>query len=366
MGINYLTSVFGGMMLSFALALMLVGLFRYYGPKDLNMRKKRAAHSRPTSRLGGVAVCLSILFTILIHGHPLHLEIAISAIPIFFVGLLEDVGHRQKPKVRLAIGALSAAIFIIHEGIYISSVGIEWGNFVLSVTPIAILFTIFCVVALTNALNFIDGINGLASGKTLIAAFALMWLSDTYNEPNLALLGTAIFSASLGLFMLNYPKGRIFLGDAGAYTLGFLLAVSLITLHSKHPEISAWSILLVIFWPIADMGHSIIRRMLNKRRLDRPDNLHVHHVIMRSLMIVAGVRISKQLANPLATAIILPLSAVPVTLGLVFNQNNGLCMAMFFGFALLFACTHCGIIKATRWYILVAQKPKKNVFNETK
>lgn len=115
-----------------------------------------------------------------------------------------------------------------------------------------------------------------------------------------------------------------------------------------------------------EMGHSIIRRMLHKRRLDRPDNLHVHHVIMRSLMIVAGGRISKQWANPLATAIILPLTAVPVTLGLVFNQNNGLCMALFFGFALLFACTHCGIIKATRWYILVAQKPKKNVFNETK
>lgn len=94
-------------------------------------------------------------------------------------------------------------------------------------------------------------------------------------------------SASLSLFMLNYPQGRIFLGDAGAYTLGFLLAVSLITLHSKHIEISAWSILLLIFWPLADMGHSIFRRRLHGKRSDRPDKLHLHHVIMRSLVILS-------------------------------------------------------------------------------
>jgi len=355
---TYFLIAFLGLMLSFMGALTLAGLFEYFGRQDLNIHKKRAAHSRPTSRLGGLAVCLSVLIVILIDNGPWNLGIAVSAFPVFVVGLMEDLGRSLEPKIRLAVGALSASIFIFLKRQYISDVGIEWVNLLLSVTPIAIAFTVFCVVALINALNFIDGINGLASGKTLIASFALIWLSRTYNEPNLTFLGVAIFSASLGLFMLNFPKGRIFLGDAGAYTMGFLLAVSMITLYNKHQEISAWSILLVIFWPIADAGHSIFRRRLKRKRSDRPDYMHLHHVIMRSLMITSGARLSKQWANPLATAIILPMATLPVVLGVVYNQNNGLCMGLFWGFALLFAFTHSGVTRATRRRMFVIRRPK--------
>lgn len=340
---NFL-SAFLGLALSFIFALGLAGLFRITGTKDLNILKRRAAHSMPTSRLGGLAVCLAIVIVIIFNGKLYHLEIASCAIPIFLVGLLEDFGRPIKPLLRLAVGALSGSFFVILEGQFITNVGIEWINVVFSASPIAIIFTVFCIVALINAINFIDGINGLASGKTLIAAFALMWLSNQYNEANLALLGTAIFSSSLGLFMVNYPQGRIFLGDAGSYTLGFLLAVSLITLQSKHPEISAWSILLVIFWPIADMSHSIFRRWLKGRRSDRPDYMHLHHVIMRSLIIFTNGRLSKAVANPLATAIILPLAALPVLIGVLHSENNTFCMVLFVVFSVFFSVTHAAII----------------------
>jgi len=361
---NFLTSILG-LALSFTFALILAGLFSLFGRKDLNIYKKRAAHSNPTSRLGGLAVCSSIVAVIATNYEIWNFNVAISALPIFFPGLMEDLGRSIRPKLRIAAGALSAAIFVFLEGYYIKDVGIEWLNFVLSVTPIAIAFTVFCVVALINAMNFIDGINGLASGKALIASFALMYLSNVYNEPNLTLLGTAIFTASLGLFMVNYPQGRIFLGDAGAYTLGFLLATSLITLQNKHSEISAWSILLIIFWPISDMAHSIFRRWIRRQRSDRPDALHLHHVIMRSLVISSCGRISKQWANPLATAIILPMAALPVALGVVYTQSDDLCMILFLVFALLFACAHSYITNATRRRIFLVRRPKKNSFTET-
>jgi len=345
---TYLTSAFLGLSLSFSIALMIAGIFKYFGSRDDNVYKKRAAHSQPTSRLGGVAVCLAVLVVILINAETWHLEIVMASLPIFIAGLMEDLNRPMKPRLRLAVGALSAVIFLVLQQIYITDVGIEWLNVVLSLPPFAIAFTIFCIVALINALNFIDGINGLASGKTLIAAFALMWLSNHYNEPNLTLLATAIFSASLGLFMVNYPQGRIFLGDAGAYALGFLLAVSLITLKAKNPGISAWSIMLIIFWPIADMGHSIFRRRLNRKRSDRPDYMHLHQVVMRSLVIFAGRRLSKVAANPLATAIILPLAALPVLLGVLYHQNNALCMFLFVGFSVLFSLAHAGITRTAR------------------
>jgi len=351
---NFMTAILG-LTLSFTLALTLAGVFRLFGRQDLNIHKKRAAHSHPTSRLGGLAVFLSIFVVIATNYASWNFNIAISAFPIFVAGLMEDLGRSIKPKLRLAVGAFSAGLFVYFERYYINDVGIGWVNLALSMTPIAMAFTVFCVVALINAMNFIDGINGLASGKTLIAAFALTWLSNIYNEPNITLLGTAIFTASLGLFMVNYPQGRIFLGDAGAYTLGFLLAVSLITLQSKHPEISAWSILLIIFWPIADMAHSIVRRRIRRWRSDRPDALHLHHVIMRSVVILSNGRISRQLANPLATAIILPMAALPVALGVVYSDNDILCGALTLVFALLFTCIHFNIIKATRRRIFVVR-----------
>ena len=96
------------------------------------------------------------------------------------------------------------------------------------------------------------------------------------------------------------------MGDGGAYTLGFLLAACLITLHHRHPEISPWAILLVIFWPIADIAHSIVRRRLSGKRPDRPDMMHMHHVVMRTLTTISEGRVTRQIANPLATALILP------------------------------------------------------------
>ena len=150
----------------------------------------------------------------------------------------------------------------------------------------------------------------------------------SYSEPGLAVLSLAIFTSTLGLFMLNYPQGRIFMGDAGAYTLGFLLAACLITLHHRHPEILPWAILLVIFWPIADMAHSIVRRRLGGKKPDRPDMVHMHHVVMRTLTAYSGGRITRQIANPLATALILPLASVPVICGYVFRENNTLCVSL--------------------------------------
>ena len=362
---DYLWVAFSALILSFTLAIGMSGFFKYFQATDLNHLKKRASHSQATSRLGGLAVCLAILFIILLESDAWHLNIVISVLPLFIAGLLEDIGRPIKPKLRLALGVLSAAIFIALKGRFISDVGIEWANLFLLVTPIAIAFTIFCIVALVNALNFIDGVNGLASGKTLISSFALMSLSIEFNEPNLTLLGMVIFSSSLGLFLVNYPRGRIFLGDAGAYTLGFLLSVSLITLQSKHPEISAWSVLLIIFWPIADMGHSIFRRKLKRKRSDRPDYLHLHHVIMRSLIILSHRRISKRWANPIATAIILPLAAIPVVLGVMYYQNNRLSMVLFFSFTLLFACTHASVIKITRRRSVSLGRSNKNDFTVT-
>ena len=349
-GIIYNMQIDGliGTVVAFVFALAFMVLYRLSASRDPNLSEHRASHMRPTSRLGGVAVSAAVLLTLTYAKVPVKLDILLCAIPVFLMGLSEDLHHPIKPKIRLVIAAISAIAFIWFQGSLIHSVGLPILDDVLSLEIVGFLFTIFCIVALTNALNFIDGINGLASGKTMIVAGAIWMFSMSYNEPGLAVLSLAILTSTLGLFMLNYPQGRIFMGDAGAYTLGFLLAACLIALHHRHPEISPWAILLVIFWPIADMAHSIVRRRLSGKRPDRPDMMHMHHVVMRTLTAYSNGRITRQIANPLATALILPLASVPVVCGYAFRENNTLCMSLTLAFFVGFFVLHASLVRLSK------------------
>ena len=337
-----------GTVVAFVLALTFMAIYRLSAFADPNLSEHRASHMRPTSRLGGVAVSAAVLIALTYAKVPVKLDILLCALPVFLMGLSEDLHFTIKPKMRLVIASVSASAFIWVQGSLIQSVGLPILDDALSITIVSTLFTIFCLVALTNALNFIDGINGLASGKTMIVASAIWMFSMSYSEPGLAVLSLAIFTSTLGLFMLNYPQGRIFMGDAGAYTLGFLLAACLITLHHRHPEISPWAILLVIFWPIADMAHSIVRRRLGGKRPDRPDMMHMHHVVMRTLTTCSGGRIKRQIANPLATALILPPASVPVICGYVFRENNMLCMSLTVAFFVGFFALHASLVRLSK------------------
>ena len=134
----------------------------------------------------------------------------------------------------------------------------------------------------------------------------------------IAHLATLVMFATFGLFILNFPLGRIFMGDAGAYSLGFILAWMIIFLMHRQPEISAWAMLAVIFWPVMDTVFAIGRRRLSNGQADKPDRLHFHQLIMRFWQIMSGGKLSKKVANPLATVTILPLAALPVMGGVVF------------------------------------------------
>ena len=337
-----------GTVIAFLLALAFMALHRLSASADPNLLEHRASHIRPTSRLGGVAVAAAVLIALTYAKVPVKFDILLCALPVFLMGLSEDLHYTIKPKIRLVIASVSASAFIWVQGSLIQSVGLPILDDALSLIVVSTIFTIFCLVALTNALNFIDGINGLASGKTMIVAGAIWMFSISYSEPVLAVLSLAIFTSTLGLFMLNYPQGRIFMGDAGAYTLGFLLAACLITLHHRHPEISPWAILLVIFWPIADMAHSIVRRRLGGKGPDRADMMHMHHVVMRTLTAYSNGRITRQIANPLATALILPLASVPVICGYVFRENNALCMSLALAFFVGFFALHTFLVRLSK------------------
>ena len=126
--------------------------------------------------------------------------------------------------------------------------------------PVGILFTIFATVGVVNAFNLIDGLNGLSSYVTASVAVSLSIISFQAGNTQISIFLVLVVAAVLGFMALNFPMGKIFLGDGGAYTLGHLLVWSAIILINSAAEISAFAILLVFFWPVADTGLAIWRR----------------------------------------------------------------------------------------------------------
>jgi UDP-N-acetylmuramyl pentapeptide phosphotransferase/UDP-N-acetylglucosamine-1-phosphate transferase len=145
-------------------------------------------------------------------------------------------------------------------------------------------------------------------------------------------------AATMGFLVLNFPSGKIFLGDAGAYTLGFLLAWMGIALISRNPDVAPISVVMIMFWPLADLSLAIYRRYRCNLPVSHPDRLHFHQIVMRGLEICVLGRGRRSVANPMATLVLLPLIATPVVVGVLMHDLPRLsfvalvvCLAAFFG-----------------------------------
>ena len=294
----------------------------FFNLEDVNLRARQASHLTPTSRLGGIAILISsAVFSLILTGFN-GWELFVTVSPLFLAGLFEDIGFKSSPRIRLLVAGVCSAVAIYLYQAWLSNidtVGVDW---LLSFPIVGILFTIFAIVGLINAINLIDGVNGLACGQVMISAFCISILATNVGENNISTLALVIAFSTLGVFLINYPFGYLFLGDAGAYTLGFLLAWMLVLLSHRQPQLSDWSLLCLIIWPVFDTFLAIIRRKFMSRSPGSPDRLHFHQVIMRASQIMSKGRISKKMANPLATTIILPMAVVPAIGGVIYSHDS--------------------------------------------
>ena len=324
----------------------------------------QSAHSGFIPRVGGLAIYISILVLIplLSFGFiPLSVVfnlnvgqitwLILSALPVFSVGLAEDIGYAMSSKARLIASAVSSLAVILFFKVWLSRLGIPGFDILLQFMPFAILFTIFATVGVVNAFNLIDGLNGLSSFITISVAFSLSIIAFNSDNTQIAIFLVLIISAVLGFMILNFPMGKIFLGDGGAYALGHLLVWSAIILVDNSMELSPFAILLIFFWPVADTGLAIWRRWKLGNPTDRPDRLHFHQLAMRYLEIRFFGRDRREMTNPTATLILVPLISVPQILGVLFWNNFVATVWCTFGVGLLFVLTYfigLNVAKASR------------------
>ena len=329
---------------------------------EVDQTAVQSAHSGFVPRVGGLAIYISILVLIplLSLGFiPLSVVfdldaeqltlLIVSAAPVFSVGLTEDLGYDMSPKTRLIASAASSLVAILLFKVWLENLGIPGVDTLLIFAPFGILFTIFATVGVVNAFNLIDGLNGLSSYATVSVAFSLSIIAFQAGNTQVSIFLVLMVAAVLGFMVLNFPMGKIFLGDGGAYALGHLLTWSAIILINDANEVSAFAILLIFFWPVADTGLAIWRRWKLGNPTDRPDRLHFHQLAMRFLEIRFFGRDKREIANPLATLILIPLISAPQVLGVLFWDDFKASVVGAASMGLLFLITYLvGIAAAKR------------------
>ena len=325
--------------------------FTRRGEQDL--RAIQAAHERVVPRLGGFAMFITLLLFLWVLNlnalRPMLLTdfnvsnlyfLIISVFPVFFVGLAEDLGYLISPRKRLLASIFSGALVIWFFEVWVKSIGLPIIDIVVSYWLFGIIFTLFAASGVVNAFNLIDGLNGFAGFTGILVAIALSFIAFETNQIEV-LRFLFVFSACiLGFMLLNFPLGKIFLGDAGAYTMGHLLVWSAIILVNYSSEISPFAILLIFFWPVADTLLAIWRRWKKKKRADQPDRLHFHQLVMRFFEIRFLGRNRRRLANPLTTIVLLPFIAIPQMLGVIFWNNFAVSLSLAVMMIILFFVTY--------------------------
>lgn len=249
-------------------------------------------HSHVVPRIGGLGILIGLLFSLTIRLFESEavggfgLLLIASSLPAFLFGFLEDITKKVGVKVRLIASFIAAAIAGHLLGGWLTSVqifGID--NLMLAYPVLAIGITCFAVAGVANAFNIIDGYNGLSSMVAIIILGGLTYVAFQVGDTQIMIAALAMIGALLGFLVWNYPRGLIFLGDGGAYLVGFWIAELSVLLTARHPEVSKWFPLLLCIYPIFETLFTIYRRAILKRvHPGMPDALHLHQLIYRRIV----------------------------------------------------------------------------------
>lgn len=304
----------------------------------------QASHSKPTARIGGFAIVFALGAVVGLSQNAINWHIStlvlVSALPVFGVGLAEDLGYLASPRKRLLAAAVSGAVFISSMWQWVPHTGIPGLDIALQWSPFAMTFTLFLAVGISHAFNLIDGLNGLAGSTALGAALALAIIAhqaDLAEHRDMLLM---IAAAILGFLVFNFPFGKIFLGDAGAYVVGHLLVWMSVSILWNASYVSPLAMLLIFFWPVADTLLAISRRVSLGKPVAQPDRLHFHQLVMRGVEIVLLGRRKRWIANPLASLLTMPFIFAPMAAGVLLSGDHRNAAIACVAFAVVFTTTY--------------------------
>lgn len=311
-------------------------------------------HTEPTPRIGGLGLMAGVLIGWLVDESDPTIARAdsllgwmlIASLPAFVFGFLEDITKRVSVRSRLLATMASGVLAYFLCDCGITRLDLPWVDSILVWPPISIIFTAFAVAGVANAYNIIDGFNGLTAAAMVVALVALAAIAFKVGDSQLVYYALVYIGAIISFMAWNYPLGRIFLGDGGAYAMGFLIAWLAVMLPARHPEISPWASLMACGYPVMETIYSMLRRKLTKRHSGEPDALHLHSLVKKVIIRPRFQQFRAVIRNAMVMITLLPFIALVAVTGVVFYRDTGVLMAAFAGYFVLYVLSHRALFRS--------------------
>ncbi len=331
---------------------------------DADVHERRRLHSQPVPRIGGLAVFAAALIggVLIWLRSPvtggLILTLLVCALPSFAGGFFEDLTAGVRPRLRILLMLVSTLLALMLLDLRVPRVDLPVIDAMLQIGWIAFALTALALLTITNGINLIDGLNGLA-GMVCLSMFGGLAMVG-YHVGDAFIVSTSLLMAGsiAGFQFWNYPRGHLFLGDGGAYFLGFMLGALSILLVARNPSVSAWFPPLLLAYPLLEVAFSMWRRrFLRGQSSGMPDAAHLHHLIYRRVVrwaVGSELPRSKQQRNAFASPYLWVLSSLAVVPAVIFHaEGMALC-----GFLVLFVVSYVWLyiriarMRVPRWLII--------------
>ena len=305
-------------------------------------------HEEPTPRVGGIAILLAAtLGTAFTPPEVARLlwPMLFASLPAFLVGAIEDLFKRDRVRERMIATFASGVLAWWLTGISLTRIDIPFLDLALTNTLVSVLFTAFALSGVANAINIIDGFNGLASGTVLLCLSALGLIAFQAADAEMAKICFVLGGAIFGFMLVNYPKGKIFLGDGGAYLLGFLLGWVAVLIAMRNPfHVSPWAPLLACGYPILEVLFSMLRRRARTLKLGGADRLHLHSLLWARVARRWWPNSSVTVQNAAVFPMILLFAVIPAALAIIFKSSTPKLIASFLLCAFLYASVYARLV----------------------
>ena len=264
----------------------------------------------------------------------------LAGLPAFLFGLVEDLTRRVGVRERLLATMASALLAWWFTGLLIQRLDLGGLDVFMGITAISLAFTAIAVGGVANAVNIIDGVHGLASGIGILALTTLAWLAWLVGDQTLVTVAVLLAGATAGFFILNYPMGRLFLGDGGAYLLGFWVAWMSVMLVARNPDVSPWACLLIVAYPVTEVLYSVRRRLVAKLPAGAPDREHLHSLVKVNWARVRFAKLTPELQNAIVAPGLWVLAAAPMTIALRYHESRGVLISAMVAFVMIYIFVH--------------------------
>ena len=342
---------------SLAITLWLVRRAKLGGHRlyDHDLSGPQKFHSAPVPRVGGIGIFFGVALSVVVMWlrkfdmAPAATLLMLCALPAFLSGLTEDLTKTQSPRRRLFFTAISAAFAVLALNAVINRTDIPGLDWIVSFGVGAALVTVFVVAGVANSVNIIDGFNGLASLCVVLMLASIGYVAFQVGDALILVLAVAGVGAVLGFFVWNFPSGLIFLGDGGAYFLGFFVAELAILLVHRNPDVSPMFPLLVCIYPVFETVFSMYRRVrLRGQPAGVPDGIHLHSLIYRRVMRwAAGKHATRSLTrrNSLTSPYLWVLCMTAVVPAMLFWDNTAILMAFIALFGFTYTALYWRIVR---------------------